>query len=453
MKKRFLMGIFVSTDAFIEEGNSTEIRNFEEQMGLKEAPTLGIPIEDFLIKNSSSIQTLVNEFEQKLKDLSNGTLSYETVSPWVKEYAERLWTNAMEYVQGGANDDRPLYWARIKMEVALKNHFKSQMNGTSVIENTELSRLIQLFEEKSRNYTGIDFTDIPESKKKILITGFDPFDLDYKPEQNNPSGIVALALHGKTIKDEYGNEGFIQTTIFPVRYQDFDNEVVEKVVTPLLQNNVVNYIISLSLNGSAFYFDLERFAVKKRGGFMDNMNIGSIKYLKYTNVNYKLFKSDIGKGNNYYETTLPINKIVTKSIANNFLSIGQRVFFDQSYGIDDENFIVEHPIVRAIDNTVYNTNEKSFGESDIQVENMMVGSGGDYLSNEIFYRISRARENTNTTVQTGHYHVANPSGELPSGILIRHPDLGRLINSSTYQRFTQAEILQEIERVIKQIIK
>ena len=83
------MGIFVSTDAFIEEGNSTEIRNFEEQMGLKDAPTLGIPIEDFLIKNSSSIQTLVNEFEQKLKDLSNGTLSYETVSPWVKEYAER----------------------------------------------------------------------------------------------------------------------------------------------------------------------------------------------------------------------------------------------------------------------------------------------------------------------------------------------------------------------------
>ena len=440
------MGIFVSTDAFIEEGYSMEIRNYEEDKG--------ILVENHFIGLCPSIQSTVERFVQGVKEFPFENTMEENIRDFVSQSAEQLWTNAMEYVQGGANDDRPLYWARIKMEVALKNHFKSQMNGTSVIENTELSRLIQLLEEKSRNYTGIDFTGVPNVKKKILLTGFDPFGLKKNIQQSNPSGAIALALHGKTIKDESGNEGFIQSTIFPVRYQDFDNGVVEKVVTPLLQKSIVDYIISLSLNGNAFYFDLERFAVKKRGGFMDNMNIGSIKWHEiYKDVNYELFKSDIGEGNSYYETTLPIDKIVTKSVANNFLSIGQRVFFDQSYGIDDENFIIEHPIVKAIDNTVYNTNEKSFGESDIQAGNMMVGSGGDYLSNEIFYRISRARENINTTVQTGHYHVANPNGKLPLEISIRHPGIERLINSSTYNRFTLTEILQEIERVIKQIIK
>jgi hypothetical protein len=41
--------------------------------------------------------------------------------------------------------------------------------------NTNLSKMITLFEEKSRNYTGVDFGKAPAGMKKILIAGFDPF--------------------------------------------------------------------------------------------------------------------------------------------------------------------------------------------------------------------------------------------------------------------------------------
>ena len=33
------------------------------------------------------------------------------------------------------------------------------------------------------------------------------------------------------------------------------------------------------------------------------------------------------------------------------------------------------------------------------------GSGGSYLSNEIFYRVSRLRKSHNPNMSTGHYHV------------------------------------------------
>lgn len=41
--------------------------------------------------------------------------------------------------------------------------------------------------------------------------------------------------------------------------------------------------------------------------------------------------------------------------------------------------------------------------------NFLDGSGGDYLSNEIFYRVAQRREKIGSAVKTGHYHIANLS--------------------------------------------
>lgn len=58
------------------------------------------------------------------------------------------------------------------------------------------------------------------------------------------------------------------------------------------------------------------------------------------------------------------------------------------------------------------------------------GSGGNYLSNEIFYRVARAR-GTNS-VKTGHFHVAEPN-----------------IGSNP---FTAIDIINEVKNAIKRCL-
>jgi pyrrolidone-carboxylate peptidase len=257
------------------------------------------------------------------------------------------------------------------------------------------------------------------SYKKILITGFDPFQLhpDYKtlwsvagPETYNPSGMAVLALHDQTLING-PLSAYIQVAIFPVRYIDFDNRVVENLVEPFLQNNSVDMIMTLSLNGSAYYFDLERYAGKKRGGGADNEYIGNHAPYGFTMpINLKPFKQiqKIEGGNEFYETTLPVSKIVTKAKAESFIIADQRIFYDQSYIAtgSQEN----HPI-SGPPNTNYNAGIPIVGDAE-------EGSGADYLSNEIFYRVARSRENKSSNVKTGHYHVANDN---PSNIPIPPP--------------------------------
>lgn len=253
----------------------------------------------------------------------------------------------------------------------------------------------------------------------VFLNGYEnPVEEFVDQFNQNPSGISTLLLHGNTVNDSSGNTGFIQAAIFPVRYIDFDNNVVEDLVTPFLNANSIDMIISLSLNGSAYYFDLERFAAKNRGGFHDNMGIGTSPAW----ADPTLFSQINSSGNDFYQTTLPIDKIVTAAVANNFNYNGQKVFYDQSYTAENGN---ARPHVSAT-NGQPNANVNSFSINEI-VENSIGGSGGAYLSNEIFYRISRLREILNSNVKTGHYHIAK----------------------ATSGYFTMQESLEEVENAIK----
>ncbi len=107
-----------------------------------------------------------------------------------------------------------------------------------------------------------------------------------------------------------------------------------------------------------------------------------------------------------YKTTLPAVKIAIASVANNFNFSGQKNFYDQSYKAENGN---ERPHVDGT-NGQSNTNVDSFSINKI-IENSIDGSGGDYLSNEIFYRIAKKREDIASSVKTGHYHLANPDNQ------------------------------------------
>ncbi|WP_299246442.1 type VI secretion system tube protein TssD [uncultured Aquimarina sp.] len=354
-------------------------RNYEELIGLFNTNNSGEKdkqqnYENKFIDGNSKIKSIVDEFIEKV---ITQDITISEIKSLVNEKAKTLWEAAVKQVQGGNLDDRPLYWARNKMETWLKRNplFKDQIDfDTSIVKKgTELDTIITLFEEKSRNYTGIDFSNAG-NKKKVLITGFDPFILNefdnneialYGPNilQSNPSGCVALKFAANIM-----NNAIIQTMVVPVRYLDFDNSqnrdtgqgkgIIEKYITPFI--NEVDMIITISQAGPNDY-NIDKFATAMRGGFNGNLN-----YIR--EEGHSLSTND-----EWIETTLPKE-------------------------------MTDAPFVEF--NWEYNRspNNKHIRPSKNQI--LYQGSGGDYLSNEIFYRVAKLRKDNKPTLPTGHFHIA-----------------------------------------------
>lgn len=370
-------------------------RNYEELIGLlktdnSEDKDLSSNYENKFISSNSEILSLIKEFSRYLQ---TENLKINDIKKRVETDTKQLWDLAVKQVQGGNLDDRPLYWSRNKMQVLLKRHslFENDIDFKTsiIIKNTELNKIIIVFEELSRNYTGVDFSKVPSGIKKVIITGFDPFILDPtksgNPLQSNPSGVNALALHNKNIGNYY-----VQTFITPVRYKDFDEfkdskGVIEKFVAPLISQ--VDMIITVS-QGGVFRFDVDRFPAKYRGGYKDNMFWGN----KLNGFNGDFFKQlNIG-GKEFYETTLPYKKIVPNV---NIPSDIFWVYFNQTYNKHnggDSNKNKQGTVLRA-------------KLEDVQVLTSTRGSGGAYLSNEIFYRVAKLRAELKPNLPTGHLHV------------------------------------------------
>ena len=364
-------------------------RNYEELVGLFAKSNNGNKDikenyeNEFIDNKEFQIKNIVENFTNYLE---NSNLTIEDIKKQVEKEAKNLWKAAIAGVQKGKLDDRPLYWARNKMQVALKRYylFKNDIDFEKSIvkKNSNLEEIIITFEEKSRNYTGIDFSLAPKEAKKILITGFDPFILnplkEGNPLQSNPSGVVALALQNS---QELG--AFIQTMIVPVRYKDFDENVIETYVGKYIEE--VDMIITVS-QGDIFRFDIDRFAAKNRGGFMDNMFWGN-----NSGYNKEFFKQ-LDSGKEFYETTLLYEKIVpTKNKEEELF----RVYFNQTF---------ETEVLKYKDKNVEGI-AKLRNYKDIENLKSISGSGGDYLSNEIFYRVARLRSKQRPSLPTGHLHI------------------------------------------------
>jgi hypothetical protein len=372
-------------------------RNYEEKIGLENRePTTNKRYEDWFIEKDSGMQVEVDGFINALSQINNDADFYSNVKALVEDSAEDIWNQAVSTVQANNNanpDDRALYWSRIKMQVALKSH--PYFDGG--INNTDLDKLIVLFEEKSRNYKGVDFSNTPTGAKKILITGFDPFLLNEKHSlhgsyfnirQSNPSGCVALALHNTQTPNGIG---YIQTILVPVRYSDFDSSknrtsgqgegIIEKYIKPWLDE--VDMVITIS-QALPNQYNIDKYATATRGGFVDNMNFERIAGSRSVNI----------LGNSvleWIETTLPNEFIATPVIINNEFK--------------DKNGIIHN--LNASGNDVPVTGEQ-----------MIEGPGGDYLSNEIFYRVAKLRKEwiksklpNVVTKPTGHFHIAKLQDE------------------------------------------
>jgi len=300
--------------------------------------------------------------------------SYQAAKKLIVNHAQQLWLDASNKVQSSSIfDDRPLYWTRLSMSKIIRATAPSFSPST-----LQLKGLLTSFEYGSRGRMDLEYTKA--TNKKILLTGFDPFLLDRNINQSNPSGVAALKLDGQVITYQ-GITAEINTVIIPVRYQDFDEGIIEDLLAPYYALNNVDMIVTVSMGRKEF--DLERFPGKRRSVTApDNLNVlsgGTNKKPVIPMLNNK---------------PLPGEEFVLFSLP---VALMQQV--QTPYKVIDNHKVTS--IGKSLKPVTTEPDTLSQLDGHIAVS----GSGGGYLSNEISYRSIRLKEQLNSTIATGHIHT------------------------------------------------
>lgn len=306
----------------------------------------------------------------------NAATSLTSAQASAEAEALALWQAAHTAAGSTHSDDRPLYWVRLQ----LTDFLRAQYAPSFTISGVEREALVALVERASRGMTDVSFS--PErTEKRILISGFDPFQLDLAITRSNPAGAAALALDG--LRLNVGSaRGRVEAVVFPVRFRDFDQGVVESTFGPYLQPpRSVDMIMTISQNGVPDAYELERWAGRRRTlGVPDNL---------------QLFGD--GSGTARSGETVPNGQSGLEEFERTGLPV-PAMLAAQSSGVPIRE---DKSQTAAADGTAIS------------------GSGGNYLSNEIFYRVASLERTSRgtgelkrTRIPVGHLHV--PLMEPPS---------------------------------------
>jgi len=282
-----------------------------------------------------------------------------------------LWREAASAVHrdlAAAGDDRPLYWRRL---------------ATLRAARRTCPRGLAAFESASRGFADVIYD--AASEVKILVTGFDPFLLDRDITQSNPSGVAALWLDD--VRTELGTGAArrsveIQSVVVPVRFEDFDEGLVEREIVPLALRNDVDLLITISMGREAF--DLERFPGRRRSASApDNRDVrtgGSAA----TPVLPRLGDGPLD-GPEFVEFTLPVDAMLAAGGA---------------FTVRDNRSVT----------TLEDGSFEAGALEDLAGRTAVRGGGGGYLSNEISYRVLNALRTAAEAPRSGHVHTPRIRG-------------------------------------------
>lgn len=281
----------------------------------------------------------------------------------------QLWQQARDYIQNhNDGDDRALYWARLKLAKSLK-----QQPSFQQLAKDEQKQLLWQLELASRGANDIQFSSNVDIK--VLLTGFDPFFLDRHIDQSNPSGVTALMLDELTLKQN-GKTIAIQTLMIPVRFADFDQGMIETLLTPYIKKGNIDAVFTVSMGRKGF--DLERFpGLRRSAKAPGNLNV-------YTGANRAIPLTPFlnGKalnGPEFVEFSLPVKKM--QQANTHFIIIDNNKVTTLTGDMEPESL------------------------SELANKVSVNGSGGGYLSNEISYRSILIRNRYNPTLPVGHIHT------------------------------------------------
>ncbi|MET0136072.1 MAG: pyroglutamyl peptidase [Kibdelosporangium sp.] len=281
-----------------------------------------------------------------------------------------LWRAAVDRVQGrgpaggdlSRADDRPLYWARLQMTRALRQWIPRFTVDKTVLINT--------LETGSRGQDSLDFAP---GVKKVLVTGFDPFQLDQDIRRSNPSGANALALDGVTLQTPTG-PARVRTAMFPVLWEPFEAGTVEKTLLPVLGK--VDMFATVS-QGRVGRIDIERFNGRWHTG-ADNDNA-----TRATTIPIPTGIPTVTPQPEFVPTTLPYAKIVAAATG--------------KFPVFDNTTVTEIPAGQ--------TTPVTSPTGPTPGSTARAGGGGSYLSNEIAYRATLLRDALNLPIPGGHIHT------------------------------------------------
>lgn len=334
-----------------------------------------------LAKASENMPQVVSMFAENISNLERSwqqSRHYQEAKELVVKHAEQLWLDASTQIKNAnVMDDRALYWARLSASKMLRT-VKPQFTLTDI----QLINLLGLLEKGTRGRTDLEYKQ--STDKKILLTGFDPFLLDRNINQSNPSGIAALLLDGQVINYK-GISAEINTVMIPVRYEDFDQGIIESLLAPYYALNNVDMVVTVSMGRESF--DLERFPGKRRSvTFPDNQNQLSGGNQESPIVS-KLHNRPL-PGEEFVQFSLPVEQMMKAS---------------EPYNVNDN-----HTITSIAINNGEGAKAHTFAPHSLSQLNGHIavsGSGGGYLSNEISYRSIRLRNELNSNIPTGHIHT------------------------------------------------
>lgn len=287
----------------------------------------------------------------------------------VRQIGYGLWSGAREQVDKGKTyDDRSLYWNRLIGTHFLRNHqFKFNLTAS------ERRQVIEEFELASRGYSDLIYSG--SSDLQIFLTGFDPFHLDRRIAQSNPSGVAVLKLSGRTI-EHGGLSAEIRGVTVPVRYTDFDEGEIEALLSEVYAEDVVDMIVTISMGRNQF--DLERFPGRRRSSSALG-NLNEHTGAKETHPQIPLLNGQPLSGPEFVEFSLPAAAML------------------QAKG---EYTVRDNRKVTTLQGSV-----SAMALAELADHIAVRGSGGGYLSNEISYRSIRLRNQMGSGIPTGHIHT------------------------------------------------
>lgn len=313
------------------------------------------------VVNSLNDRTKV--FERQINQARNLT----ALTQLIIRHGNGLWQDSVKSLnQLNDFDDRALYWSRLKMTKALRTS-----PAFLILLPMQQQQLLWKFELISRGQQDVKFNK--NADKKILITGFDPFFLDKNIDQSNPSGVTALALDDLFISRD-GQSAEIESLMIPVRFADFDQGMIEQLLTPYFDK--VDMIVTISMGRKNF--DLERFpGLRRSAKAPGNLNV-------FTGATSKkpllpLLDKKPLMGPEFVEFSLPVTAM-------------QKATGD--YQINDNHQV-----------TTLTKTYQPITLSELTKAISVQGSGGGYLSNEISYRSILLRDKFNPVLPVGHIHT------------------------------------------------
>lgn len=341
----------------------------------------GRPVADRFLE-AAGFDALVVAFERGLCDLRDLAAARD----YVREHGTKLWRYALDRAQGRVRsgwidpyDDRPLYWARLRMTRALRL-WQPGFQLSDPVAGVQRNALIRILDYASR---GIDTVEFPQRAQRVLVSGFDPYRLDIDLRHANPSGASALQLDGRRVQTRQG-PAVVQAVMLPVNWTDFDQGIVEDAFGPHLVpgERRADLIMTIS-QGARGVMEVEEWAGGFRGGSPDNnlvMQFGPISRPAHWPQPYD--------SPQWIRTTLPYEEMIEAGTG--------------PWPVRLDDVICEWPAGTYPDPT-----RLRCGSDPSPGSTAAAGAGGNYLSNESMYRSNRLRLGVGAwSVPGGHLHIS-----------------------------------------------